>query len=473
VPVFNNAGRYCGGGNADATTPANFGSGGTPAGITFIENQNFRTFPTTCLTCTATEEGVAPGLKPYQQHESVFGIDHQLTPTLAFEARWDRRRLDNAIEDAALYNPAIGETFVIVNPGKGVNSTFDGFWNFLYGSPSGCVPKGTTAVPPAANCPGPPPTAVRSYDAVEFRLTKATSNHWAGMFSYTYSHFRGNYTGLTNTDISDGGGGRNAPNNSRAFDEPYFYYDAAGQPNNGPLPTNRPNTFKGYGYYELPWGPAHKLSSNFGIFQYFYQGSPVSSFVDVGNTFAPTVGAYNVPNAEGGAFPTYILPRGQFLPVAQNPTTGAITFGTPYARQTPWFIQTDFQFQQMFKVTESKTLSFSVTVPNLFNQHATTAYWQSMNSDYYPQFLAPTSAACAAQNAANTPTPIPGAGCTQAFNGYQFYSAAMSPYNYKALFNNASGSVGSSGAITINSLYGKPLYTQLSRNLYMSLKFTF
>jgi hypothetical protein len=467
VPVFDNTNRYCGGPTATASTPANFGSGGTPPGIIFIQNQNFRTFPTTCSTCTDSEEGVAPGLKPYQQHETVFGIDHQLSTNLAFEVRWDRRRLDDAIEDAALYNPDVGETFVIVNPGKGVNRTFDGFWNFLYGSPSGCVPKGQTAVPPAANCGPPPPTAVRSYDGVEFRLTKATSNHWAGMFSYTYSHFRGNYTGLTNTDISDGGGGRNAPNNSRAFDEPFFYYDAAGQPNNGLLPTDRPNAFKGYGYYEVPWG--RKFSSNFGIFQYFYQGSPVSSYVDEGISFSPTVGAYNVPNAEGGAFPTYILPRGQFLPVAQNPSTGAITFGNPFVRRTPWFIQTDFQFQQQYKVTESKTLQFSLTVPNLFNQHATTAYWQNMDSNYYPQWLAPPSAACGAQNAA---AGVPGSGCSIT-NGYQFYSAAMSGYNYKALFNNASGVTGSTGAMTINSLYGKPLYTQLSRTLYMSVKFTF
>jgi hypothetical protein len=467
IPVFDSTNRYCGGPTADATTPANFGSGGKPAGITFIENQNFRTFPTTCSTCTPTEEGVAPGLKPYQQHETVLGIDHQLLNNLAFEVRWDRRRLDNAIEDAALYNPAVGETFVIVNPGKGVNSTFDGFWNFLYGAPSGCVPTGQSAVPPAANCAGPPPKAARSYDGVEFRLNKATSNHWAGMFSYTYSHFRGNYTGLTNTDISDGGGGRNAPNNSRAFDEPFFYYDAAGQPNNGLLPTDRPNVFKGYAYYELPW--LGKFTTTFGIFQYLYQGSPVSSFVDVGQSFAPSFGNYNSPNAEGGAFPTYIVPRGQFLPISQA-ANGTITVGTPYQRRTPWFIQSDLQFMQSYKINESKALSFSVTIPNAFNQHATTAYWENIDTNYYPQYLAPTSAACAAQNAA---AKIPGAACTQSNNGYQFYTAAMSPYNYKALFNSAGGVTGTSGAMTINSLYGKPLYVQLSRNLYMSIKFTF
>jgi hypothetical protein len=457
VPAFNSSGRYCGSPTATATTPANFQGGTTPTGITFIQDQNYRTFPTTCATCTATEEGVAPNLKPYTQHETVFGIDHQLSEHLALEVRWDRRRLDHVIEDAALYNPDIGETFVIVNPGQGVNSTFDGFWKFLYGTSSGCVAAGQAATPPAANCPAPPPAASRSYDGVEFRLTRSTKNHWAGMFSYTYSNFRGNYSGLTNTDISDAGGGRNAPNNSRAFDEPFFYYGANGKRNDGLLPTDRPNVFKGYAYYELPW--LRKLSTNFGLFQYLYQGSPVSSFVDVGNSFAPGYGAYNVPNAQGGAFPTYVVGRGYFLPVSQAPD-GSITVGNPYRRRTPWFIQSDLQVSQVYKISESKSLSYSVTVPNVFNRHSITAYWQSLDSDFYPQFLAPTSAAC-------------GGPCTQSANGYQFYTAAMSPYNLQTAFNNAQGVTGSSGAMTINSIYGKPLYRQLSRTLYMTVKFTF
>ena len=68
------------------------------------------------------QEGVAPGLKPYEQHESVFGADYQIGKTVSFEVRCDRRRLDHVIEDSAVYNPAEGETFVIDNPGQGVNA---------------------------------------------------------------------------------------------------------------------------------------------------------------------------------------------------------------------------------------------------------------------------------------------------------------------------------------------------------------
>src|SRR5581483_4561506 len=117
--AFDSNTRYCGGPGAGVTTPGVFAGGVTPPGITFIQDTNQRTFPTTCATCTNTEEGVAPGLNPYKQHELVLGVDHQLANNLAFEARWDRRRLDNAIEDAALFNANLGsETFVIVNPGK-------------------------------------------------------------------------------------------------------------------------------------------------------------------------------------------------------------------------------------------------------------------------------------------------------------------------------------------------------------------
>jgi len=456
IPTFNANGRYCVGPNS--SSEGNFGAG-TPAGITFLENQNNRTFPTTCSTCTSTEEGVAPGLKPYTEHESVFGIDRQVSKTLAFEVRWDRRRLDDAIEDAALYNPLVGETFVIVNPGKGVDHTFDGFYNFLYGTSSGC---GITF-----SCPPNLPTAARSYDGVEFRLTRTMTRHWTGMFSYTYSDLRGNYPGLTSSDISDGGGGRNAPNNSRAFDEPYFYYDAAGQLNNGPLNTDRPNAFKGYGYYELGW--LHRFTTDFGVFQYFYQGSPVSSFVDMGYSESPFPSEYGVPSAEDGAFPTYVVPRGQFLPVSQDPITGTVTVGTPYNRRTPWYMQTDLQISQAFKIGEEKDISFSVTSPNVFNQHAVVAYWEGMDTNYYSQFLAPTS------TAANCPA-VPGlvaAGSCFVGDGPAFYSAAMHGYNLTQLFNNAGGATGTNGHMAINSLYGKPLYYQLSRNLYMSVKFTF
>ncbi|HLM79994.1 MAG TPA: TonB-dependent receptor [Terriglobales bacterium] len=446
LPLYNSAGRYCAG--SDSSIPGNFGSGGAPAGLTFIQNVNFREWPTTCSTCTTTEEGVAPNLKPYTQHESVFGIDHQLAKNVAFEARWDRRRLDDAIEDSSLYNPNIGETFVIVNPGKGVNETFDGFYKFLSGGTgSGC---GVTYA-----CPPNQQPASRKYDSVEFRLTKSTSQHWAGMFSYTYSKFRGNYSGLTNSDISDGGGGRNSPNNSRAFDEPYMSYSANGTPDSGPLSTDRPSVFKGYGYYTLPW--LRKFSTDFGIFQYLYQGSPVSTFLDVGLS-SPLPLNYGAPNAEGGAFNQYPVGWGNFVNASQAPD-GTISVSAPYQRRTPWFTQSDLQLTQHYKFRERNDVSLSITVPNALNQHATVAYWESMDSSFYPQWIGPTTAAC-------------GGPCFL-LNSAKFYTAVEHPYNWTALLNQAPQGTPSGNHLVLNSLYGQPLYFQRARNLYMSLKLTF
>jgi hypothetical protein len=153
-PAFNSSDRYCPAGNT--STGANFAGGTAPTNMDFVENINLRAFPTTCATCSADQEGVAPGLKPYEQHESVAGVDYQLTPTLALEVRYDRRRLDHVIEDAAVYSATEGETFVIVNPGQGVNGTVSGYCNFLYGvgSPSCSAPiTGYTPPPPGSAYP--------------------------------------------------------------------------------------------------------------------------------------------------------------------------------------------------------------------------------------------------------------------------------------------------------------------------------
>jgi len=436
-PVFNSANRFCVGPNS--ASQANFagGVGATPPGFVFLENQNYRTFPTTCATCTSTEEGVAPGLNPYRQHETVFGIDYQLRKNLAFEARWDRRRLDDVIEDSALFNQNIGETFVIVNPGKGVNQTFNGFWNFLYGSPSGCGTAGNAACPPNM-IPG-----ARSYDGVEFRLTKTNSQHWFGMFSYSYSNLRGNYTGLTSTDIGDGGGGRNAPNNSRAFDEPYFSWNAQGGSSSGLLPTDRPNTFKGYAYYELGW--LKKFTTDFGVFQYLYSGTPQSSLMDAGYSQAPTA----------GGFPIDFLDRGKWANITQNPSTGAISIGPTQTYRTPWYNQTDFNLQQNYKLSEQKVLSFSATVSNLLNQRSVTAYYPFVDTQNFGQYAAP--------------------GGLNITAGLPAYAALLAPYNWQTLLRSATGgnTPGNSGIETINSQYGKPFIYQLSRNLRMGVKFTF
>ena len=448
IPAIVN-GRFCVGSSpSDNTTGATWAGGSAPAGLTFIENQNFRTFPTTCSTCQQTSTGVVPGLKPYHQHESVAGMDYQLARTLAFEARYDRRRLDTAIEDSSIYSN--GETFVIGNPGLGVESTFDSFYNFLY-QPN--LPQNAAYIPPACSgstCPVQHLIpAARSYDGVEFRLTKTASNHFAGMFSYTYSKLRGNYTGLTTSDISDGQqGGRASPNNSRAFDEPYFQYNAFGGSSSGLLPTDRPNTFKGYGYYELGW--LKKFSTDFGIFQYLYSGAPMTSYLDTGAN-------------SGGAWAVQAWDRGKWVDASQDPTTGFVTLSAPRTRRTPWYTQTDFSITQNFKITESKVLSFSAQATNLWNQRAVTVFNTDITSlDSTGQYITLNSAA----------PPLTCSFNTQCFiaDGNFFYAAAMRPYDVQAQLNNRKDT---GFADAVNSAYGKPYYFQIARNIRLGAKFTF
>ena len=271
------------------------------------------------------------------------------------------------------------------------------------------------------------------------------------MFSYTYSHLRGNYTGLTSSDISDGqAGGRSSPNNSRAFDEPYFSWNSFGGSSSGLLPTDRPSTFKGYAYYELSW--LKKFTTDFGIFQYLYQGSPITSYLDVG--------------AGGGGWAVQAWDRGKLVDVTQDPTTGFVTIGSPHVQRTPWYTQTDFSLQQNYKVTESKLLSFSANFTNLLNQRAVTAY----NADI-------TSLAVGNQYIATQSTPT----------GTRSHSLIRHPVLHRgrrSVLLRSGASVQRSGpdsttsrdrgiSAALNSPYHTPVYYQLSRNIRLGVKFTF
>jgi len=431
--------------NGGPTTPANFTGGGTPAsltdagtGISLIENVNFRPW-----------EPIAKGVKPYRQHEFVVGYDYQIGRDWAFEARYDRRRLDHVIEDASLADPANFEMYTIVNPGQGVNKTIDGYANYLtsLGSAYGIPNFAFNADPanPFGTCPTCPnnPTAVRNYDGLEFRLTKGTSHGWAGMFSYTWSRLWGNYTGLTTTDQTDGGiTGRDSPDTTRAFDEPYYYFGANGKSNNGPLPTDRPNTFKGNVYYELPW---KHMATTFGLFQTAYQGSPLSSYADVG------LACCNEPIESVNLFG-----RGKFANVTQDPVSGDITFGTPTLRRTPWYTQTDFNVSHAIKFkNEHQALTLSATVLNLWNQHSILSYWTGFSSIAASSALFPDGP-CGAGGATAPCSSFSGAASYQAFeNGYNPVTASTN------------------GGLIKNSQYGMPNLWQLSRNIRLGVSFTF
>ncbi len=426
-----------------STVGANFVGGVTPAslidaktGVGLIENINFR-----------PEEPIAPGVLPYRQHEYVAGWDYQINKDWAFEARYDRRRLDHVIEDASLSDPNAFEIYNVVNPGQGVNKTLNGYASYLTSIGDAYGP-GTAAFNPTGafgTCTGCPnnPQAIRNYDGLELRLTKMQSRGWSGMFSYTWSRLWGNYAGLTTTDQTDGGiTGRNSPDTTRSFDEPFYYFGANGKSNDGPLPTDRPNAFKGYAYYLLPWkGGLRNNTTTFGIFQVAYSGSPMSAFTDVGYAVAAGPATPAVLEA------TYIFGRGNWVNANQD-AFGNITFGTPYARRTPWYTQTDFNLQHSIKVNknnEAQVLSLNATFTNLLNQHSVTSYWEGFNSNDLGSVMLP--------------------GGQSIFNGAAFYQAAETGYNAQADANAA--------GMVKNGMYGLPNLWQISRHIRLGAQFTF
>jgi hypothetical protein len=251
------------------------------------------------------------------------------------------------------------------------------------------------------------------------------------MFSYTWSRLWGNYTGLTTTDQTDGGAtGRNSPDTTRAFDEPFYYFGANGKSNNGLLPTDRPNAFKGDVYYTLPW---KHMATTFSLFQAAYSGTPLSSFSDIG------LACCNEPIES-----VDIFGRGKWANVTEDPTTGVVSFGTPTVRRTPWYTQTDFQLSHTIKLNgERQQLTFSATALNLLNQHAVVNYYQGFSS------IAAASAM------------LPGS----IFGGAASYQTVEGGYDPVAAANGV-------GFIK-SSQYGQPNLWQLSRNIRLGVTFSF
>jgi hypothetical protein len=409
IPKRDAQGHYCpiGGG----ATPA---VGSFPAnGMRFIENYDYRVpanNPNQAGSLGPTGL-VDPNLLPMKQHEMVIGTETQLTRALVFETRYSRKRLDRTIEDAGTITQD-GEVYYITNPGQGVN----------------------TVVPNCPSCP-PNPAASRRYDGVEFRLTKRLADRWTGSFSYTYSRLYGNYSGLTATDISDGGAGRNGANADRAFDEPFMSFDAHGKAIDGPLGTDRPNTFKFYGYYNLKWW---KFNTMIGGYQQIYSGTPLSSYISV-----------------WGA-PVFVEGRGKMVDLTRDPATGNWIAGNIHDARTPMFNQTDLSVSQEFnvsKTSERMKARVSLDCLNCLNNHSPTFIDQNMirTSGINP-------AQCGTPGTACTPVMADAA-------GFDYASIMNKGYDYIGLAN--------SQGRTLNSRYGMPYGWQTRRNLRFQLTFVF
>jgi len=407
IPQRDANGHYCPLGGGSVPANGSFPSGG----LRFIENVDYRqpsNDPTVAGTLGSTGL-VDPNLNPMKQHQMTLGTDWEISQHLGLETTYSRIRLDDTIEDAGIITPN-GEQYYIVNPGKGINATV-----------------------PTAECTGcpPNPSASRRYDAIDVRLTRRAAAGINGALSYTWSRLYGNYSGLTATDISDSQG-RNGANTDRAFDEPYMSFDAHGKPIDGPLPTDRPNTFKAYGYYPVKW---LGMITDVGVYQYVYQGTPLSTYVSI-----------------WGA-PVFLEGRGKTVQLTRDPATGNIIEGAISNARTPIFSNTDFNLAHEFPVSrnnEQLRLRVEANIANIFNQHSPLVIQQNQirTGQIKPDSCASIGGCPATNN-----------------SGINYATLETKPYDYIGALN--------AGNLTLSSLYGSASQFQTPRNMRFRIAFTF
>lgn len=379
----------------------------------FIENINWR-----APAGNPADPGVDPNLKPMSQHEYIVGTDWAITPKMGVEVRYARKRLDNAIDDQSIDD----SIYYIGNPGP---NTYSNLLHRVLPAESPTGPGATAAICP--DCPNAPP-AIRNYDGLESRFTYRGTKLFTQV-AYTYSRLRGNYSGLTDTDITDGNGGRHNANNNRTFDLPEMQYTTSGAVMNGPLSTDRPNVLTLNSYYPLRW---FGQETTFGVIQTVAQGSPKATCV---------------PVVDSTSSCQYWGQRGNFADISRDPATGNLVLNRlEVGARMPWFTATDFNLGHSFAVSkthEGMRLEFDATVQNIFNQRAVLS-------------VSPNPFAQANEWLKLTNNALPlGYDVKTFLTGYDPIAHA-----------NAEG-------LTLNSKYGKPILFQGARTLRLGMKFNF
>jgi hypothetical protein len=247
---------------------------------------------------------VDPNLHPFRQEEFTIGFERELSNNLLLSARYSYKNLLWAIEDAGFLNSQGSEAYIIGNPGSGLHAQVAKDFGYT-----------KTARPE------------RRYDALEIRLDRRFSKSYFYNVAYTYSQLYGNYSGLASSDEA----GRTSPGVNRFFDLPHIGFTAAGTPDNGRLPTDRPHVFSANGAYAFNW--FNRLKGNetqFGLFTTIQSGTPLTSYY----TF-----------------------------LAES-----ILYGRGDLGRAPAFTQTDFDIRHRYRIKESKTLEFDFNVINIFNE---------------------------------------------------------------------------------------------------------
>lgn len=402
--------------------------GGTPG--TFIGVEDFRIPSNTPALIDTTLD---PDLKPARVTEYVLGGEWAVTPNIAFEMRYSRKRLRNTIEDVGILGPA-GEQFLIVNPGERI-AEFP-LRNDCPSTNPACTASEVTDNLPAM------PKARRDYDGVEFRFNKRFTGNWFFIGSYTWSRLTGNYPGLRNADEDlkqnfgplDTRDGRASPNVQRAFDQQPMMFDASGsgKPVFGRLPTDRTHTFKFFGGYRLNWWGMSTLISGA---QSLFQGNPLTS---------------RWPYAQGDAFVPY-FGREVFADITTDANGVWILNGLEEGRRTPWFTNTSANVRHEFKLSQTnEALRFAVELnaENLFNEATIITIKDRADR-------------ARGRDVMSFPSAVSNSG-----ESYPTFYAGFDPIA-------ASNAGGALSGLRLDTLYGKPIRIQTPRELRLKLQIIF
>jgi len=268
---------------------------------------------------------VDPDLRPFRQTELTVGLERQLSKDYVLRGRYTYKNVDEAVEDAGVVNAAGSEAYVIGNPGRGLHLEVMqelGYDKIIR-------PK-------------------RRYDGFEVVLEKRLSSNWYFNANYTFSRLHGNYTGLTSSDEAHLVEGRLAPGVSRAFDLPFIGFTAEGEPDNGPLPTDRPHVFNIYGAYIFDWMGSRSNSTEISAFQTVTSGTPQTTSI-----------------------------------YGQSNVTPQIFYHRNDLGRTPVFSQTDMNVTHRYRFGRDNrfTMAIDVNVTNLLNQDTVTGVYPTMNTN--------------------------------------------------------------------------------------------
>ena len=179
------------------------------------------------------------------------------------------------------------------------------------------------------------------------------------------------------------------------------------------------------------------METDLGAIQSAFQGTPIDSCL-------PVVGTSSACQwAEG---------RGNFAKLTRNPD-GSISKGDVVngARTDP-FINTDLSFHHIITIKEGQRLDLEANFSNLFNQRASTVYYE---------FMIPTNLVNPSR-----PSRFPGDPQTD-------WGKVMNGFNYIDALNGTGAFAGVQSKLTLASRYGMPSSFQNARNIRLALRFSF